>query len=153
MLDLRTMAHKYFRAAFLTVVRRMSLRALIEWKKGMGPKTIFVVDDEAIISNTLSMILRQSGFNATPFSSPKKALEAISNREPDLLLSDVLMPEMSGVELAIQFRKIRPNCKVLLFSGQAATSDLLTTARSQGYDFDLLEKPVHPADLLAKIRS
>lgn len=119
----------------------------------MGPKTIFVVDDEAIISNTLSIILRQSGFDATAFSSSMKALEAISNKEPDLLLSDVVMPEMSGVELAIQFRKIRPDCKVLLFSGQAATSDLLATARSQGYDFDLLEKPVHPADLLAKIRS
>lgn len=118
----------------------------------MGPKTVFVVDDEAVISNTLSLILRQSGFDARAFSSSKKALDALGDGAPDLLVSDVVMPEMSGVELAIMFRKIRPDCKVLLFSGQAATSDLLVAARNQGYDFDLIEKPIHPADLLAKIR-
>lgn len=118
----------------------------------MASKTIFVVDDEIIISNTLSIILGQAGFDSKPFSSPVKALEAINDRQPDLLLSDVMMPGMSGIELAIQCRKIKPDCKVLLFSGQAATADLLASARSQGYDFDILEKPVHPIDLLAKIR-
>lgn len=118
----------------------------------MAPKTIFVVDDEAVISNTLSLILRQAGFDATAFSSSIEALRALNEQEPDLLLSDVQMPEMSGVELAVRFRKVRPGCKVLLFSGQAATSDLLADARDQGYTFDLIEKPVHPADLLAKVR-
>jgi CheY-like chemotaxis protein len=60
---------------------------------------------------------------------------------------------MTGAELAIHFRKIQPDCKVLLFSGQAATADLLEAARKSGYDFYLLSKPVHPTDLLAKLRS
>lgn len=118
----------------------------------MAPQTIFVVDDEAVIANTLSLILTQAGFDARAFSSSIEALMALNEQDPDLLLSDVQMPEMSGVELAIRFRKIRPGCKVLLFSGQAATSDLLADARNQGYNFDLIEKPVHPTDLLAKIR-
>jgi DNA-binding NtrC family response regulator len=63
-----------------------------------------------------------------------------------------MMPGMTGVDLAIHFRKAQPDCKVLLFSGQAATVEFLDTARTQGYDFDLLAKPVHPADLLAKLR-
>jgi len=41
--------------------------------------------------------------------------------------------------------------KILLFSGQASTADLLEKARAEGYDFDLLPKPDHPADLLAKL--
>jgi hypothetical protein len=43
-----------------------------------------------------------------------------------------------------------PSCKVLLFSGQAATTNLLEKARTQGYEFEILSKPVHPADLLAR---
>jgi CheY-like chemotaxis protein len=62
------------------------------------------------------------------------------------------MPGMTGVELAIHFRKAQPECRILLFSGQAPTADLLEKARTQGYDFDLLSKPVHPTDLLAKLR-
>ena len=61
------------------------------------------------------------------------------------------MPGISGIELAIQMRTQRPNCKILLFSGQAATWDLLEGARAQGYDFRLLQKPVHPSKLLFEI--
>jgi len=70
-----------------------------------------------------------------------------------LLISDVMMPEMSGIELALRIRESCPDCKVLLFSGQAATANLLEKARADGHDFELLSKPVHPSDLLAKIRA
>ena len=46
-----------------------------------------------------------------------------------------------------------PNCKILLISGQAATADLLERARAQGHEFEILAKPVHPTDLLAKLRA
>jgi CheY-like chemotaxis protein len=62
------------------------------------------------------------------------------------------MPDMNGIEAAIQIRKFLPKVKILLFSGQAATADLLETARAQGHEFEILAKPVHPQDLLAKIR-
>jgi len=62
------------------------------------------------------------------------------------------MPQMSGIELAISVRKTLPNCMVLLFSGQAKSADLLRQARDQGYDFHLLSKPIHPADLLCEVR-
>jgi DNA-binding NtrC family response regulator len=80
-------------------------------------------------------------------------LDAARLEAPDLLISDVLMPSLSGIELAIQVREHCPDCKVLLFSGQAATASLLETARAEGYDFEVLLKPVHPSDLLAKIRN
>jgi len=61
------------------------------------------------------------------------------------------MPGLSGIDLAIQMRAQHPECKILLFSGQAATLDLLEDARNQGHDFHLLLKPVHPTELLSKI--
>jgi len=91
--------------------------------------------------------------DASSYDSPVEALKAARKDAPDLLISDVMMPEMSGIELALQIRESCPDCKVLLFSGQAATANLLEKARADGHDFELLSKPVHPSDLLAKIRA
>jgi len=115
-------------------------------------RVVFVVDDKDIIAQTLAIILNQAGFQATAFDRPEKAIAASAQLTPALLISDVMMPGMTGIELAIHFRRSYPECKVLLFSGQASTVDLLERARAEGYDFDLLSKPVHPADLLAKLR-
>jgi CheY-like chemotaxis protein len=77
----------------------------------------------------------------------------VDQLQPDLLITDVIMGRMTGIELAIGVRSKLPNCKILLFSGQAATADLLAEAKSKGHNFDILAKPVHPADLLAKLRA
>ena len=115
---------------------------------------VFVVDDEEVIASTLTMILRlQGGFRARSFSKPLEALEAAHLEAPDLLISDVVMPLLSGIELAIKVKELCPDCKILLFSGQASTAHLLEAAQANGYNFDLLLKPVHPADLLIKIRN
>lgn len=115
---------------------------------------VFVVDDEKVIAETLAMILNRAGFSAFPFEDPLAALAAAeSGAPPSLLVSDVVMPGMSGVELGVQFHHKFPACKVLLFSGQAATANMLEAARAQGYEFELLTKPVHPADLIAKLRA
>jgi len=117
------------------------------------PLRVFVVDDEDVIASSLAMILRfQGGFHARSFTNPLEALQAARLDAPDLLISDVVMPEMSGIDLAIQLRESCPDCKVLLFSGQAASAQLLESAGEMGYRFELLLKPVHPADLLAKIQ-
>ncbi|MGA2891146.1 MAG: response regulator [Terracidiphilus sp.] len=116
-------------------------------------RRVFVVDDEAVIATTLAEILRKQGFEADSFSLPLEALHAARDNAPDLLISDVVMPIMSGIELAIQLRGHCPECKVLLFSGHSGTADMLETARADGHDFELLPKPVHPSDLLSKIRT
>jgi DNA-binding NtrC family response regulator len=118
-----------------------------------NPSRIFVVDDESIIATTLATILKANGFHASAFTRPEDALTAAQISAPDLLISDVLMPGISGISLAIQMQKENPACKILLFSGQAATADLLDDARSQGHDFEVLAKPIHPKDLLMKINS
>src|SRR6202453_1248867 len=112
---------------------------------------IFVVDDEPVIASSLAAILQMNGFSARFFTCPLKALAAARSESPDLVISDVAMPGISGIDLAIQMRAQHPNCKILLFSGQAATLDLLEGARAQGYDFRLLQKPVHPSEFLFEV--
>lgn len=113
---------------------------------------ILVADDEQVIANTLAIILNQAGFEARAVFSGEKAVETIDSFHPDLLISDVIMTGMTGIEAAIITRSKLPRCKILLFSGQAATADLLEKARKQGHEFEILAKPVHPTDLLAKLR-
>jgi len=77
------------------------------------------------------------------------ALEAAGIFAPDFLLTDVVMPAMKGIELAIQIREMLPACRVILFSGMAPTMDLVEDARLQGHYFEVLAKPVQPKVLLA----
>ena|SRR5438552_3477064 len=115
------------------------------------PKAL-VVDDEQVIADTLAIILNQAGFDASAVYTGNGAVQAAKQRRPALVISDVIMPDMNGIEAAIQIRSFLPDCKILLFSGQAATADLLKEARARGHEFEILAKPVHPQDLLAKIK-
>lgn len=114
-------------------------------------KRIFVVDDEKRIADTLVTILNNSGYEALAFYSAESALALSASVCPELVISDVMMPGMTGVQMAVLFKTRYPECQILLFSGQASTANLLDDARKEGYDFELLAKPIHPKDLLAKL--
>ena len=114
-------------------------------------RVILVVDDESAIADTLAQILSHSGYAAMAAYDATDALETALLSPPEMLITDVVLPGMSGLELAITIKRIFPDCKILLFSGQAATSDLMITARSAGHHFTLLNKPVHPKDLLSRV--
>jgi len=113
---------------------------------------VLVADDEHVIADTLAMILNTSGFQARAVYSGEQAVELAPEFKPEMLITDVIMEDLTGIEAAIRIREILPSIKILLFSGQATTADLLEKAHSQGYDFEILAKPVHPQDLLAKLR-
>ena len=115
-------------------------------------RRVIVADDEHVIADTLAYILNKAGFEATAVYTGVEAVKVAQDIKPDLLITDVVMPEMNGIEAAIHIRGLLPACKVLLFSGQAATADLLEEARGRGYQFEILSKPVHPQDLIAKLR-
>ena len=112
---------------------------------------VLVVDDERVIADTLSIILKKSGYDVLTAYDGKTALELARAVPPSLLITDVVMPGMTGIELAILMVGVFSECKVLLFSGQAATVDLLKKARDMGHDFAILSKPVYPTDMLRRV--
>jgi CheY-like chemotaxis protein len=113
---------------------------------------ILVVDDEKRIADTTCEILNSVGFEALSTYDGWSALDAAKRFPPDYLLSDVLMPRMNGVELAIAIRQNYPATKILLFSGQAGISEILRNAQERGFTFDLIGKPIHPARLIERIK-
>jgi DNA-binding response OmpR family regulator len=114
-------------------------------------KRIFVVDDERCIADTLAAILCKAGYEASAFYNAQSALHEVYSCTPELVITDVDMPGMNGIEMAVCIREQCQGCKVLLFSGRASSIDLLETAGAQGYKFEMLAKPIHPRDLLARI--
>jgi CheY-like chemotaxis protein len=121
-----------------------------------GPDTqyrpvVLVVDDESVIADTLAEILTRSGYAGVAAYDGDSALETALLMPPEMLITDVVLPGMSGIELAITVRRVFPDCKIILFSGQASTADLLAAARKDGHHFTLLNKPLHPQDLLTRV--
>jgi DNA-binding response OmpR family regulator len=112
---------------------------------------VLVVDDESIIADTLAEILTRSGYEGIAAYDGDSALETALLRPPEMLIADVVLPGMSGIELAITVRRVFPECRIILFSGQASTADLLSAARQDGHHFTLLNKPLHPQDLLKRV--
>ena len=115
---------------------------------------IFVVDDELVIASSLARILRYEGFDDVfYFTNPQKAIKAVNAKPPALLITDVVMLPLTGLELAMKMQKICPECEIILFSGSPSTSQLLAIANDEGYNFEVLAKPIHPSELMVKIRS
>jgi DNA-binding response OmpR family regulator len=113
---------------------------------------VFVVNDEAILSSTLSAILRLNGFAAFSFTDSLRALESALLEPPALLISDLMMPELSGIDLALQIRALSPSCRVFLFAGDQASVDLPRTAHRLDTNLHILPRPVRPSTLLELIR-
>lgn len=113
---------------------------------------VLVVDDETLIADTIVQILNRSGFIAEAAYGGKEAIELARRNSPDLVISDVLMPHVDGVEAAIAIQKFLPDTRIVLFSGQAATVEILARARTRGYHFELLAKPLHPTELIKHLR-
>ncbi|MGD0649124.1 MAG: response regulator [Acidobacteriaceae bacterium] len=113
---------------------------------------ILVVDDEPLIADTIVQILNRNGFIAEAAYGGREAIAAARLTSPELILSDVLMPHVDGVEAAITIQKFLPDARIVLFSGQAATVEILARARQRGYQFELLAKPLHPTQLIKHLR-
>ena len=114
--------------------------------------TAFVIDDEPIIADTISQILRLSGFHALPFYSGKSAIEQANFQCPSVVITDVAMPDLNGIETAKLLMKSCPSTIILLLlSGQAAAKEMIRNVRSEGFHFELLAKPLPPDDLLSAL--
>jgi DNA-binding NtrC family response regulator len=114
------------------------------------PPVVLIVDDEKLIADTLAAILSRAGLTTLTAYDGASALALARDNSPEVLVTDVAMPGMDGIELAIALKTCSPTCKVLLFSGHANSAHLVQ-ARSAGHDFPLIAKPIHPTDMVRRV--
>ncbi len=137
--------------AFPTVPLKEIPEAAIQATVEPYRPVVLVVDDEYVIADSLADILKHSGYAAISVYDGEAALETALTMPPELLISDVVLPGMNGIELAITIRRIFPDCKVILSSGQPSSARLLAAANASGHHFLFLTKPVHPTELLQHV--
>ena len=109
---------------------------------------VLVVDDEPLIADSLATIFRNSGFDVTCAYSGYGAIQIAKRLEPDVVVSDVLMPGLSGVDAALSIFQQMPGLRFVFVSGWSGFHEDLSTARNRGLPFIYLEKPVPPKFLV-----
>ncbi len=116
-----------------------------------GQETILVVDDEAALLNLSTEIFSQQGYKVIPVASGRQALEVLKNTPVNLLLSDVIMPEMDGYQLAAEVQAQYPKVKIQLASG--FTDDRHSDKMSTDLLDNIIQKPFNIKEVLTRIRS
>jgi DNA-binding response OmpR family regulator len=115
------------------------------------PIRILVVDDERMIAETLSVILSRTGYECRTAYDGVHAIAVATEFDPHLIISDVVMPKMNGIELLRQTRKLSHPPRMMLISGNADTAALLASERLRGDPPHVAAKPIHPTVLLAMV--
>ena len=111
-------------------------------------RKILVIDDDPVVLETILLVLQHNGFDAKGADTAEEALSSARFNPPDILISDILLPGLSGIEVAVRIRKFLPNCRVLLISGDTTATEALQSARAAGHIFEVLPKPTSPEVLL-----
>jgi CheY-like chemotaxis protein len=110
-------------------------------------RTVLIVDDDRQILGLVEKMLRPQGVIVLSANRPSEALRICEERVVDVLISDVMMPEMDGARLADRFLKLRPEARVLLISGQAKPPSV-----SKLPNVRFLRKPFFPSVLVQELR-
>ena len=119
-----------------------------------GPTRLLILDDEPLIVDALCMVVKQYGYESRGAYTHSSAVSIAREFRPNVFLTGFNnLCDKNGCETALEILAFLPQCRVIISSGAAATGDALNAYRQRGYDFEVLAKPVHPQDLLAKLRS
>ncbi len=116
-------------------------------------RKIFVVDDERQIAILLSEVLRAAEFDVETFFDARSALRRAMDGQPSILVTDVTMPDMDGIALAVAVREQIPNCRIILISGNPKWKTGTALQGNGMSDFALLLKPFSITQLMRLVKS
>ncbi len=109
---------------------------------------VLVVDDDKGLAGTLKIILDMAGYDCFAVNSADDALRGLPEFQPQLVITDVVMPGMNGIELAERLRSEYPAMKIIFLSGTARTDELLSEAETTLGPLTMIAKPCPPRELL-----
>jgi CheY-like chemotaxis protein len=114
--------------------------------------TVLVIDDDAIVRETIIQVLEVEGYTVLSATDGKRGLALFASARPDLVITDIIMPEMDGIRMIAAIRELSPTAKVIVISGGARISNanFRQSALLLGAA-DAIEKPFDLDDFLARI--
>jgi CheY-like chemotaxis protein len=113
---------------------------------------VLVADNEELIVQTLAAILNLAGYEVCAVYGGEAAIRLLDLFKPDLVITDVTMPGVTGLEVAFAAQAHLPRCKILLFTAHAGLHTLLQPGPLGGLPYELITKPIRAEDLLAKLK-
>jgi DNA-binding response OmpR family regulator len=115
-------------------------------------KKILVIEDNAVVRNTVMRILQSAGYEVVIANDGLQGVDAFRREQPDLVISDIIMPEQEGIATIRQILGEKPGTKIIAISGggRIGNTDFLQIARKMGAS-DALPKPFDPDELVARV--
>jgi len=113
---------------------------------------ILVIDDDVIVRETIAQILEDRGHRVLSAEDGKRGVAAFRAERPDLVVTDIIMPEQEGIETITEIRALAPQARIIAISGggRIGNTDFLKIARHLGA-CDVVAKPFDPDDLASRI--
>jgi DNA-binding response OmpR family regulator len=115
---------------------------------------ILVIEDDVMVRNTIDRILRHGGFEVVTAEDGARGMTSFRAEHPDLVLTDIIMPEREGIATIVEIKRERPDAKIIAMSGggRIGSADFLGMARKLGAD-DIIPKPFLPQELIRRIKA
>ena len=113
--------------------------------------TIFIVDDEPVVCQAIALTLKSEKFTVRCFNNPQECIDILAGEECDLLITDINMPGLNGVELLSKARYISPLLPLIAITGYASVQ--LTVSAIKAGAIDFIEKPLERETLLAQVKT
>jgi DNA-binding NtrC family response regulator len=114
------------------------------------PKKILVVDDEKIVCDMARVILQNEGYEVETFTDSVQALESIRNKEYDLVVTDLMMEQVSGMDILREVNRLYPTTKVIMLTAYATLDATIEAIRERIFDF--FPKPVKIEELKKSVK-
>lgn len=119
---------------------------------GQPRKTkVLVIDDDRMVADTLAEILRLHGFSPVALYSGEEAITFVERFQPDIVLSDIRMHQVDGIETARVIRELHPECRIILFTASSVNPKTKQAIERSGFEF--LQRPLHPQHVLSALDS
>lgn len=116
-------------------------------------KKVLLVDDNLLASEAMQMVLEGDGFEVDATDNAKQALASLRNSNPDIVITDIAMPDMDGLEFIRSIRELSTGVPILAVSGMDSEGGELYLKQAEKLGADIcLSKPVNRRQLLESVR-
>lgn len=130
---------------------RSSVERVVMCRADGQPVTVLVVDDEPVLAEMVSMALRYEGWNIVTAGDGSSAIAAARAERPDVVVLDVMLPDMSGLEVLQKLRRENPRLPVLLLTAKDAVEDRIAGLTAGGDDY--VTKPFSIEEVVLRLRA